>query len=118
MDAQRGQVFGALYGPGNRVLAEPTSLPPAETLASWDGLADLSSATFVGDGAVRYADVLRDQLGARIVIVPAPSLAGIIGLIAAEQPSRAVQPHAVVPIYVRRSDAELARTRQLGSSQS
>jgi tRNA threonylcarbamoyladenosine biosynthesis protein TsaB len=114
MDAQRGQVFGALYGPGNRILAEPTSLAPAETLASWDGLADLPSATFIGDGAVRYTEVLRDQLGAGIVIAPAPPLAGIIGLIAAEQPSRAVPPHALVPIYVRRSDAELARTRQLG----
>ncbi len=118
LDAQRGQVFGALYGPGKRILAEATSLSPSETLSAWDGLADLSSATFVGDGAVRYAEVLRDQLGARIVIAPSPPLAGIIGQIAADEPSRAVHPHAVVPIYVRRSDAELARTRQLGRTPS
>jgi tRNA threonylcarbamoyladenosine biosynthesis protein TsaB len=117
MDAQRGQVFGALYGPNNQVLAEASSLPPAETLASWEGLGNLSGATFIGDGAVRYAEVLRSHLGSRIVVAPPPPLAGIIGQIAADQPSRAVQPHAVVPIYVRRSDAELARTRQLDRTQ-
>jgi tRNA threonylcarbamoyladenosine biosynthesis protein TsaB len=111
MDAQRGQVFGALYGPGSRLLAAPSSLPPAETLTSWQGLAELADITFVGDGAMRYADALRDALGADVAIAPSPLLAGVIGRIAAGSPSRAVLPHAVVPIYVRRSDAEIARTR-------
>ena len=37
----------------------------------------------------------------------------VVGLIAAEDPERAVLPHAVVPIYVRRPDAELARSRKM-----
>ena len=38
-------------------------------------------------------------------------LAGAIAEIAATDPSRAVRPHALVPLYVRRPDAELARDR-------
>jgi len=37
----------------------------------------------------------------------------LVGLIAAAYPERAVLPHAVVPIYVRRPDAELARSRKM-----
>jgi len=35
----------------------------------------------------------------------------LAGRIAASEPSRATLPHAIVPIYVRKSDAELARDR-------
>jgi hypothetical protein len=67
---------------------------------------------FVGNGAVRYADIIRAALGDRAILpeVTRP-LAGAAGLIAAADPARAVTPHAVVPLYVRRSDAELARDR-------
>jgi len=67
---------------------------------------------FVGDGAIRHQDVLRSTLGDAAVIVSPPPLAGVIGQIAAANPERAVLPHAIVPIYVRRSDAELARDRR------
>jgi tRNA threonylcarbamoyladenosine biosynthesis protein TsaB len=113
MDAQRGQVFGSLYAAGDRaVLSPPTSLTPGDTLARWTPLADLRQAVFVGDGAVRYRDILTAHLGAPPEVVEPPPLAPIIGRIAARRPERAVLPHAVVPIYVRRSDVELARERQ------
>ena len=41
-----------------------------------------------------------------------PHLATWIGRIAMESPDRAVAPHAVAPIYVRRPDAEIARDRR------
>ena len=41
-----------------------------------------------------------------------PRLAGAIGLIAAAAPQRAVAPHAVAPLYVRRPDVELTRERR------
>jgi hypothetical protein len=41
-----------------------------------------------------------------------PPLAPHIALIAAAAPGRAVAPHAVAPIYIRRPDAELARDRR------
>jgi hypothetical protein len=68
---------------------------------------DVRSAVFIGDGAVRYRDI-----AAAARLIPPPPLAGVIGRIAAEDPARAVPPHAIIPIYIRRPDAELARARR------
>jgi tRNA threonylcarbamoyladenosine biosynthesis protein TsaB len=112
MDAQRGQVFGALYAPDGSALAGPTALTPEETIEAWRGLTSLADVQFIGDGALRYAEALERE-GAR-QIAPAPPLARVIAGIAAAAPERAVLPHAIVPIYVRRPDAELARDRRAG----
>ena len=114
MDAQRGQVFAVLHDAGGTALSEATSLTPDETLEAWHALADLRRARFAGDGAVRYADALRGRLGADVTILPPPNLATIAARLAAATPARAVAPHAVVPIYVRRTDAEIARDRRTG----
>jgi tRNA threonylcarbamoyladenosine biosynthesis protein TsaB len=116
MDAQRGQVFGALYSADGRVLAGPSAMTPAATLDAWRTVVDLEAVTFVGDGAARYADILREHVGPRVAVLPSPLLAGVIGRIAHADPSRAVLPHAVVPTYVRAPDAELARARQLDAT--
>jgi len=113
MDAQRHEVFAALYAPdGSDVLIPPVSAAADVVVKAWAPAVDLTRVTFIGDGAVNHASVLHDQLGADATIVAPPLLAGLIGQIAAENPSRAVLPHAIVPIYVRRSDAELARARR------
>jgi len=113
MDAQRQEVFAALYSAdGGDVLIEPVSAAPATVLHTWSQTIDLARVTFVGDGAIRHQDILRSTLGDAAVVVSPPPLAGIIGQIAAANPGRAVLPHAIVPIYVRRSDAELARDRR------
>jgi tRNA threonylcarbamoyladenosine biosynthesis protein TsaB len=116
MDAQRGEVFAALYqADGTTVLFPPVSAEPSVVLKAWSAHADLARITFVGDGAVRHADVLRRQVGVQVSIQPPPLLAAVIGRIAQERASSAVLPHAIVPIYVRRSDAELARARRISS---
>lgn len=113
MDAHRGQVFAALYETDGQPIAPPTVSSPAETLAAWSGdLRSGHSVLFIGDGAVRYAGLIRAELGAAAAIADPPPLAGIIGLVASDAPERAVAPHAVVPIYIRRSDAELARQQR------
>jgi tRNA threonylcarbamoyladenosine biosynthesis protein TsaB len=111
IDAQRGEVFAALYdSTGTRAIIAATSASAQRTLADWQD--ETSGAVrFIGDGAVRYADVIRAARGAAVDIRPAPPLAGLVGRIAAVSSDRAVLPHAVVPIYVRKSDAELARER-------
>ena len=116
MDAQRGEVFAAVYETDARtVVAAATSAPPAATL---DALAPHAAARpiwFVGDGAVRYRDAIATRLGDRARVEDGvPALAGIIGAIAGERAAHAVLPHAVVPIYIRRPDAELARARRAG----
>jgi tRNA threonylcarbamoyladenosine biosynthesis protein TsaB len=112
IDAQRGQVFAAVYDDSGHQLLAPTAMPPLETLEAW-ALGRERSVRFIGDGALRYADVIRREAGGRAVLIAeAPPLAGIIGAIASQNPERAVLPHAVVPIYVRRPDAELARLKR------
>lgn len=110
MDAQRGEVFATLLDPsGTRVVIEPSSLPPDATLDAWRPSMRGTDVRFVGDGAMRYADLIRGRLGADVDIVLPPPLAPLVGRIALGAPGRAVAPHAVVPIYIRRPDAELAR---------
>ena len=113
MDAQRGEVFAALYAPdGGGVLVAPVSARPAAVLDAWSSALEGREAVLVGDGAVRYAGAIQASLGAGASVVAPPPLAGIIGRIAADHPDRAVLPHAVIPIYIRKPDAELARDRR------
>jgi hypothetical protein len=106
------QVFGG--GAAARVpLTEAISARPAAALDLHQR--ELSGATFHGDGALRYRAQILAALGssAQVIDRTAP-LAGAIGRIAASHPDRAVLPHAIVPIYVRRPDAEIARDRRSG----
>jgi len=114
IDAQRGEVFAALYeADGRTVLAAPSSLPPLATLRAWDERRDDRPLVCSGDGAVRYARIIEETLSHRAEIrQPVPPLAPTIARMAARDPDRAVLPHAVVPLYVRRPDAELARDRR------
>jgi tRNA threonylcarbamoyladenosine biosynthesis protein TsaB len=114
MDAQRGEVYSAIYdATGQDVLLEPTALPPVPTLERIEAFAAARPLHFVGDGAVRYASAIEAALGQRARIDPAvPRLAVPIARIAADDPARALPPHAIAPVYVRRPDAELARDRR------
>ena len=101
VDARRGEVFAQCFeivGSRPTAAGEPMVLRPealAERLAERDVL--------VGDGAVRYADVLGAQ-GATIVdlTMPSPGVAGRLAAVAAIPPS---DPHGVVPLYLRDPDA-------------
>jgi hypothetical protein len=61
---------------------------------------------------LRYARFIREQQTTARIHQDVPPLAGIIGLMGAEAPDRAVAPHAVVPIYILRPDAVLAREKK------
>jgi tRNA threonylcarbamoyladenosine biosynthesis protein TsaB len=114
VDAQRGEVFGALYDPaGQDTLIAATSASPAHTLDAWGSDAS-SRVRFIGDGATRYRGVIQERFGSKSVILEPPALAPIIGRMATRSPERAVSPHAVVPIYIRKPDAELARIKVQG----
>ena len=112
-------MFAALYDAGRRELVGPTSLKPGATLDAWSpALARFDRIRFAGDAAALYRDLIAARVGERATIDTAPSpLAGRIGLIAAAAPARGVVPHAVVPLYVRRPDAVLARERRADSSE-
>jgi len=119
VEAHRGEVFATLLGPdGRTVLAPPTALTPSATLDAWGAaLAPRARVRFLGDGAVRYQEAIRERLGARAAIdAEVPLLAGAVGWLAATEPDRAVRPHALVPLYVRRPDVELTRERRRACS--
>lgn len=121
IDAHRGEVFATLLAPDARTVLVPASaLGPDATLDAWrDALASLTRVRFLGNGAVRYRDLIRARLGAHAdVDAAAPLLAAAIGGIAAAEPGRAVPPHALVPQYVRRPDVELARDRRQAAAKS
>jgi tRNA threonylcarbamoyladenosine biosynthesis protein TsaB len=115
IDAHRSEVFASLIAADRKTELRPASaLSPRATLEAWTGeLSRHDRVRFVGDGAVRYQDDIRRCLGSRAEIAAdVPPLAGAIADIAYREPTRAVRPHAIVPVYVRRPDAELARDRR------
>lgn len=121
MDAQRGQVFAALYArgaDGPRALHGPESLLPAEVVPRWHESLGEQPVTFVGDGALRYESIVLEQRPGAIVLAPLPPLAPTIARIAAARTESAVPPHAVVPIYVRAPDAEIARDRRVRTEEA
>ena len=108
-------LYAAIQEQVNLVLPSANLVPRSsfvETLDAWTDVLGTGRAVFAGDGALRYAPAIRARLADRALIPgDAPALAGAIGLLAAADPGRAVTPHAVVPLYVRRPDVELTRER-------
>src|SRR5688572_24259747 len=108
VDAWRGEVFAALYEGGREVEA-PTVSHPDALLTRLAG----APTIFVGDGAATYQDLIRTRLGAHAGFADpvSPLLAGTIASLAAEAANGGQRPppHAIRPLYVRRTDAELAR---------
>jgi tRNA threonylcarbamoyladenosine biosynthesis protein TsaB len=110
IDAWRGEVFAALYEGGREVEA-PRVQPPARLLARYSGAETL----FTGDGAALYrSDIIRALDNEAHFTDPVmPLLAGMMASLAADVLAQGHRPlpHAIRPLYVRRSDAELARDR-------
>jgi tRNA threonylcarbamoyladenosine biosynthesis protein TsaB len=107
VDAWRGEVFAASYEDGREVTA-PVVGRPEVLLESMRGRPTL----FIGDGAAGHRDIIRRTMGelARIADPAALPLAGTIAILAGEQATQGEHPpHAIRPLYVRRTDAELAQ---------
>jgi tRNA threonylcarbamoyladenosine biosynthesis protein TsaB len=107
VDAWRGEVFAARYE--HQIEVEPPSVEPPSAL-----LRRVSAPTlFIGDGAAVYTEDIRRALGDRALFAEplAPLLAGTIAQMAFESSVSGIHPgpEAIRPLYVRRTDAELAR---------
>ncbi len=112
-DAQRKQVFAAAYvreGDTIRQIAAPVSDTPARVVDAWAGC-DIVPDAMIGDGLDVYVPVARAAWPRAQLVTPAPPLAPLAARYATERLGSAVAPHAIVPIYVRSSDAEIARDR-------
>lgn len=124
MDAQRGEVFAALFPPQQvEAVSRPMSvgepivgLPPS-VIATVDQLLS-GDVTFIGDGALHHRATIEAHGGGRwrvhpVVPMLAPAIAQIGRRLAAQ--GEAGPPHALRPLYVRRPDAELERDRRASS---
>jgi tRNA threonylcarbamoyladenosine biosynthesis protein TsaB len=109
IDAQRGQVFSALYRV-DRAIEGPSVEKPADVLARWVWP---GPDVFTGDGALEYSPLIQQAFPDAQIVLELPPLAPSIGRLAEEhlREHGANAPDAIRPIYVRRSDAELARDR-------
>ena len=112
MDAQRGQVFSAVYR--DDVVVEPALVEkPGEIFARW-AREGVCPSVFAGDGARAYQDLIRAADPVARIVEPLPLLAPSIALLAEAHvrqhgPS---SPDVIRAIYVRRSDAEITRDRK------
>ncbi len=109
MDAQRGQVFSALYA-GDRLIEGPTVEQPAEVLSRWG---NREPRVFAGDGALEYVTLIEQMFPGSTVVTELPPLAPSVARLAEDllRKHGPSAPDAIRPIYIRRSDAELARER-------
>ena len=109
VEAWRGEVYAALYEDGREV-EPPTVEHPDRLLGRYSAR---SGIVFIGGAAETHRDTILAALGgaARIAEPVAPLLAGTIALMAGEAARAGSHPppHAIRPLYVRRTDTELAR---------
>jgi len=112
LDARRGEVYAGVYGPAGRPLADERVCDPREwipTLAAEGG-----PLTFVGSGALRYAETIETALGDRARILgheQARPRAASVGSLGARLASLGASLSAakVELRYLRRPAAEEAR---------
>jgi len=132
MDAYRGEVFAARYrvvqaapqatadvsgvrvrgGARLDVLDPPTVSAPEPLARAWAGdTGEAGPVIVTGDGVQRTHALLADCFGPGAALRPPAPLAGTLAALADARGDTATRPHAIVPIYVRRPDVELARDR-------
>lgn len=118
MDAQRGEVFSATYDLSRSIDAGwvprdvPMVSPPDAALAA---ATETGPRLFIGDGAVRYRDLILSKGGDGVrVLEPPDALAPHLAALARHRVAHGEggPPHTLQPLYVRRPDAELERQRR------
>ena len=111
MDAQRGQVFSAIYR-NLDVIESALVDTPAAILKRWERQ-QVRPAIFAGDGAIAHRDLIRAAQAGVQIVEPVPPLAPSIARLADARVRRhgASSPDAIKPVYIRRPDVELARDR-------
>jgi tRNA threonylcarbamoyladenosine biosynthesis protein TsaB len=119
LDAKKNEVYAGLYRTLEgqlEVLEAPRAVAPA-TLAEDLRASVTGSIVFLGDAVAPYAPVLVDVLGVRARLAPAdlrlPSAVtvGELGSLALRN-GEVRDPASLVPLYLRPSEAELARERR------
>lgn len=115
LDAYRGEVYAALFRRRNgrleRLSADAVQAP--EALATTLGIVD-EETHLIGNGAARYRERLKAALGPRAIMtdegllaVPSATVVARLGLRKLQLDEGERTGAEVVPVYVRRSEAEV-----------
>ncbi|BCS54697.1 tRNA (adenosine(37)-N6)-threonylcarbamoyltransferase complex dimerization subunit type 1 TsaB [Geobacter sp. SVR] len=119
LDARKQEVYGGLYDcslPLPTALIEDCVMPPA-TLAEMICAHTAEPVIFLGEGALRYRDLIASRMGAQAIFAPSSHHAGraangILLALATYHAGRTVPPDRLLPVYIRPSEAELARQKK------
>ena len=117
MDAQRGEVFTTLVdGASREAIDTPVAARPAVVLERWHTHFGGRTALFIGDAVLRDAELIARAGDGRWTIKTPDPLAPQVALLgrAMAEHGHAGPPHALMPIYVRRPDAEIERDQRVG----
>jgi tRNA threonylcarbamoyladenosine biosynthesis protein TsaB len=113
-DARKKEVYGALYRVTSSIepLIDDCVAPPDRILTSIEG-----EAIFVGDGAIRYRELIESIMGDRALFAPAHcnqprASAGAILACDLLRAGAGVSLPLLNPTYIRPSEAELTRMCQ------
>ena len=113
-DARAGQVYGAAFRVGKRLM-EDAVLKLPEYLEEIRPMGE--RFVFIGDGVPVSREKILEALGERAVFAPPPlSLlkSGAAAMIAWNTRDQAVQPQELLPLYLRRPQAEREREARNG----
>jgi len=120
LDARKSEVYAALFDCSSII---PTALI-RDCVLSPERLLELlpettgSPVIFCGDGAVRYHDLITEQMGGQAIFAPFPlnapraSNAAVLAM-EAFQNKTLLEPFQLLPTYLRASEAEINRTAKL-----
>jgi tRNA threonylcarbamoyladenosine biosynthesis protein TsaB len=114
-DARKKEVYAALYDcRGLPVpIIEDCVVAPGEILERLD-----ETTIFVGEGAMAYRDQIADRMGEKAIFAPFPlnlpraSCGAVLAGIAFAE-GKGIPPSALLPRYIRPSEAELAKAKRL-----
>jgi tRNA threonylcarbamoyladenosine biosynthesis protein TsaB len=123
LDARKNEVYTALYDcsyPFPSPLIDGCVLSAAAILDQIAAMA-YQPVIFVGDGAVRFHDLIVEQLGDRAVFAPFPlhnphAANGVLLAVYAFQLGELLEPSQLLPVYLRASDAELMKIKATRNS--
>ncbi len=126
IDAKKNEVYAALYSQANEAsagLAHELIVPHAAApedflsgLAGVDPLAD-KKIVFAGSGALKYENVIREKKGSAFCFAEngfnLPSAAVLAAAAPGLEPLAPEHVPALEPLYIRSSDAELKKLREV-----
>ena len=111
LDARKGEVYAALYdtsGGFARAVMEDAAMTPSALFSEISKRGLEGSVVFLGSGLEVYSRKIEEGVPGT-ALAPGLSLvrASVVGILAFERSGEAVDPIALTPSYLRRSEAEI-----------